>query len=320
VEWLYLFSGDDATRIEETRRRLRVRAEAEGGGGALEAFEPLDERRGPDADALAAALAAMSLSVTRRYILADRVERWKSADVDRVLPLLSEPPADTTLVLIARGKPPAKLATAVKSAGGELREFEAPRERQMPKWVEEQAARRGLRIDSAAARLLVERMGPHPLRLANELDRLAVWAGDAGSVSHGDLEEMVADTSEAMVWELSDALIERNATRAIGLAESLALSERGASIVYPVASRLRQAVEARTALDEGMPAKDVQSALRMSPYAAKQLVARVGDTSVQELRQAVCALADLEAWTRGEADYPEDMAVTLAIARAVGAG
>jgi DNA polymerase-3 subunit delta len=318
MERLYLFSGDDVARIDETRRRLRGRAEVEGGGGALEAFDPPDERRPPDSEALAGALAAMSLVMTRRYLLVDGVERWKAADVDRILPLLADLPDETTLVLIARGKPPAKLAPAVKAAGGEVREFEAPRERQMPKWVADQAARRGFRIEAGAARLLVERMGPNQLRLSNELDRLALWAGEAGNVSEEDLEEMVADTSEAMVWELSDAVIERDARRAIGLAESLALSERGASIVYPVASRLRQAVEARTALDAGTSERDVQASLRMSPYAAKQLVARVGGTDLRELRSAVCALADLEAWTRGEADYSEDVAVTLAVSRAVG--
>jgi hypothetical protein len=56
----------------------------------------------------------------------------------------------------------------------------------------------------------------------------------------------------------------------------------------------------------------------MSPYAAKQLVSRVANADLQDLRGALCALADLEAWTRGEADYPEDVAVTLAVARAVG--
>jgi len=72
-----------------------------------------------------------------------------------------------------------------------------------------------LELDPAAARLLVERMGPESLRLRNELERLALWAGESGQVTAADLEEMIADTSEAAVWTLSDAVIEGDARTAL---------------------------------------------------------------------------------------------------------
>ena len=54
----------------------------------------------------------------------------------------------------------------------------------------------------------------------------------------------------------------------------------------------------------------------MHPYAAKQLVRRVQGASGEDLRAATCAVADLEWWTRGGADYPEEVALTLAVRRA----
>ena len=59
-------------------------------------------------------------------------------------------------------------------------------------------------------------MGANPVRLANELDRLALWAGEGGEVSAADLEEMITDTSEAAVWSLSDALLEARREAACG--------------------------------------------------------------------------------------------------------
>ena len=50
-------------------------------------------------------------------------------------------------------------------------------------------------------------MGANPVRLGNELERLALWAGEGGEVTAADLDEMVADTSEAAVWSLADALL-----------------------------------------------------------------------------------------------------------------
>jgi hypothetical protein len=57
----------------------------------------------------------------------------------------------------------------------------------------------------------------------------------------------------------------------------------------------------------------------MHPYAARLLVRQVKGVGLGELRRGTCALADLEWWTRGGADYPEEVAVTLAIRRAAGA-
>jgi hypothetical protein len=57
----------------------------------------------------------------------------------------------------------------------------------------------------------------------------------------------------------------------------------------------------------------------MHPYAAKQLVGRLRDTSVENLRLATEALADLELWCRGGADYGDELALTLALRRAAGA-
>ena len=50
----YLIAGSDEAKIAETRRRLRARAESDGGQGALELFEAGDGRRSPDAEDLIA--------------------------------------------------------------------------------------------------------------------------------------------------------------------------------------------------------------------------------------------------------------------------
>ena len=81
---LYLIAGTDGAKIDATRARLRARAESEGGAGALEVFEPGEGRGAPDHEALLAALPAMSLTESRRYLLADGVERWRDRQLDAV--------------------------------------------------------------------------------------------------------------------------------------------------------------------------------------------------------------------------------------------
>lgn len=286
----------------------------------MEVFEPAEGKGMPDHESLLAAIPAMSLIETRRYLLADGIERWRDRQLEPVLAALEELPPDLTVVLICRDKPPAKLVRAVKAAGGEVHEFEAPKARQMPGVLVAEARRLGFRLDQAAARMLVERMGANPSRLQNELERLALWAGPGGEVGVSDLEEMVADTSEAAVWSLSDALIDGDAAEALRIGERLiGQGENVTGLIYGLASRLRSACAAAAQLEEGVPPKQVEGSLKMHPYAAKQLVARVRDTDLESLRAATETIADLEIWCRGGADYGDELALALALRQAAGA-
>jgi DNA polymerase-3 subunit delta len=317
---LYLIAGSDEAKIDATRARLRARAEREGGSAALEVFEPGEGKGMPDHGALLGTIPAMSLMGTRRYLLADGIERWRDKQLEPVLAALKDLPPDLTLVLICRDKAAAKLTKAVKAASGEIHEFETPKARDMPRVLVGEAQRLGFRLEPAAARMLVERMGSNPVRLRNELERLALWVGPEGEVSTADLEGMIADTSEAVVWSLSDALIEGDAAAALRIGERLiGQGENVTGLIYGLASRLRSACIAAAQLEEGIPPNQVESSLRMHPYAAKQLVRRLQGTDLAALRTATETLAELELWCRGGADYGDELALTLALRQASGA-
>jgi len=311
---LYLIGGTDEAKIDATRSRLRARAEREGGAAALEVFESGEGRGMPDHEALLMAIPALSLMDSRRYLLADGVDRWREKQLEAVIAALAALPPDLTLVLISRAKTPAKLSKAVQAAGGEIHEFEAPKARDLPRQLVTDAQRLGFRLDPAAARLLVDRMGANPVRLANELARLELWCGSGGEVGPEDLEAMIADTQEAAVWTLSDALLEGDAAGALRVGERLiAQGENVTGLIYGLASRLRSACAAAAQLEAGVPPKQVESSLKMHPYAAKLLVGRVRNAKLSDLRAAAETLADLELWCRGEKDYGDELALTLAL-------
>lgn len=316
---LYLIAGTDGAKIDATRARLRARAERDGGAASLQIFESGEGRGAPDHEAFLGAIPAMSLTESRRYLLVDGVERWRDRQLDEVVAALDGLPPDLSVVLIARDKAPGKLSGAVKAAKGEIHEFEAPRARDMPRALVAEAKRLGFGLEPAAARMLVDRMGANPQRLHNELERLALWAGKGGEVSAADLDAMIADTSEAVVWALSDALLERDGATALRISERLiSQGENVTGLIYGLASRLRKACTAAAMLGEGAPPQRVESSLGMHPYAAKQLVRRLQDVDVGELQEATIALADLEVWCRGGADYGDELALTLALRAAAG--
>jgi len=316
---VYLIAGTDEAKIARTRSRLKERAEREGGPGALELFDAGEGRRSPDVEALVNSLAAISLIASRRYLLVDGVDSWGKADAERAAEALGQMPPETTIALVAHGKAPAALVKAVEKAGGEVLSFDAPREREMPKQLVADARELGFELEPAAARLLVERLGPRPIRLRTELERLVLWAGEGGRVGVEDLESMVADTSEEAIWTLADAVVAGDEAETMRVAEVLvAQGEALPRIVYALAPRLRQALRAATELEAGRPAGEVAKGLSMHPYAAKMLVSNVKGRTPDDLDASIRSLADLELWSRGGSDYAEGIAFTLSLRRAIG--
>jgi DNA polymerase III subunit delta len=315
----YLIAGADEAKIARARGRLRDRAEREGGQGALEVFEAGDGRRSPDLEAVVSSLATISLIASRRYLLVDGVEGWGKVDAERAVEALAQIPPETTVALVAHGKAPAGLAKAVEKAGGEVLPFDVPRERDLPKQLVADARELGFELEPTAARLLVERLGPRPMRLRTELERLAVWAGEGGGVGPDDLDAMISDTSEEAIWTLADAVVAGDEAETMRVAERLvSQGEALPRIVYSLAPRLRQALKAATELEAGKPAGEVAKGLSMHPYAAKMLVSKVKGRTPGDLDASIRALADLELWSRGGSDYPEQVAFTLTLRRAIG--
>lgn len=310
----YLIHGDDIAKIDETRARLRKRAESGGGAASLEVFEPPEGRGSPDADALVNSIGAMSLIPARRYLLADGIEKWGKRQAGNVTEALLAAPPDTTIVLISRGKVPGDLTQAVKKVGGEIIAFAAPKARDLPVHLVKLAAARDFELTPDAARFLIGHLGTNLTRLANELDRLALWAGPGGKVEVEDLDEMVADATETSSFALGDALVAGDRIRAIEIAEELiSQGSTAGSAVYPTALGVRRANKALALLEAGRAPNQIERELPMPPFLARKLINSLSGASVSGMRDATIAMADLEVWTRGGAEYPDELALDLAL-------
>ena len=181
------------------------------------------------------------------------------------------------------------------------------------------ARERRFNLAPQAARALITRIGGSTERLAVELDRLALWAGDGGEVTLDDVELMTTDSSERAGWALADAIVSRDLDRAVATTEDLIQQgEAVTPLVYGMASRLRSAYAAAAAIEAGVPAGKIEAGLPMAPYPAKMLVRSVQGVDSAELSAAIGAVADLEWWTRGGSDYDDEVALTLAVRRAAG--
>jgi DNA polymerase-3 subunit delta len=311
----YLIHGDDHGRISERRARLRAIAEAESGTGGVEVFE--GDAATPEAVGLA--LNAMTFAMGRRFLIVDGVERWKDAEVEALLaPCLAAMAPDTTVAFFAREegrtKVPAKLAAAVKKAGGDVDSENALKARELPRWVVAEGERLGIRLEGAAAQALVAQVGERQQRLLRELEKLALEHGAGATIGVEEVEAGAALSAERQIWGLVDALVARDrahATRAF--LQLRAQGEALQRLIPSMAKRVRDVLAVATRLEAGESPAQVKAALKMPSWAADRRIKEARATDAEALRRALEALAELELASRGESPLAEDTAALRAI-------
>jgi DNA polymerase-3 subunit delta len=313
----YLICGDDDAKIDAWRARVRRRAEEERGPGGLETFDA----QSTDAAEVAAALSALTFDAGNRYLLVDDVGAWKAGALAPVEGALAALPPDTVLVLIVRGKASRQLRAAIDKAGGEVREYTAPKPWHLPKWCIERGRELGIELESESAKELVALVGTSQQQLSRELEKLALAVYPRGTVSLGDVERLAARDAAPQAYDLADALVAGDLRATLALAEELeAHGERPGRLVFPIARRLREVHRAAVMLDGGMSEQKVGEALRVPPWLAKKTISRAKKADVAALERALSVFAELEVELRGGGDVQldEDTAFSLALARAAG--
>jgi DNA polymerase-3 subunit delta len=314
---VYLITGDDDAKIDSWRARLRRRAEEEQGPGAL---ETLDAPPAGPAD-VAAALATLTFGAGERYLLADGVECWKAGDLEPLERALADMPPGTVLVLIGRGrKVVVRLTKAVEGAGGEIRDYPAPKPWELPRWCVARAQELGLELEPDAAKELVARVGARQQRLARELEKLAIAIHPDTRAGLEEVERLAAGDPAAQAYDLADALVTGDVAASLALAERLAGREDPTRLAFPLVRRLRDVHRAAELLDAGLPEAKVAGELGMPPWLAKRTVAHARKADREALERAICAFADLEVETRGggSGGLDGETAFTLTLARAAG--
>jgi DNA polymerase-3 subunit delta len=320
----YLIHGDDHGRLAERRARLRELAESISGTEGVELLEG-DEAT---ADRAAAALDAMTLTLSRRFIIVDGVERWKDKELDALAAALGAMPPDTTIAFFAREesryKAPDRLHAAVRDVGGDISPEVSVKPWELPKWATARARELGLELDPDGARALVRHVGERQQRLLRELEKLALGADDDMPVEPLDaeaVERLTASSAERRAWTVADAVVAGEARTAVtaylGLRQQ---GERLPGLLYWISQRVRTAHEVAVALDAGEPPAQVKRRLRMPSRAADRLIADARRTGSDRLAEAICEIADLELASRGGGTggggvRGEDTAALIALGR-----
>ena len=298
----YLLTGSDRPKIERALRRLRERF-------GEDAIERLSARDATGDDAVAACNAMGLFATGGRLVLVDEVEQWKAADAKALAEYLAAPAPETVLALVGdavRKDSPLAKALAKK---GDVLVYEVSK-RDLPKWLGEQFARHGVKASADACRALVELVGDNLQELATEVEKLSVWAGH-DEVGPDEVELLVTARADVPPFVLTDAWGRRDVGTVLAACESIlersTRSGEAHMLVGRLAAHIRR-VQACQNLDlAGVRPRQAAAELKMHPFAAEKAVAQSRNFSVEELRDAIVGLADLDLALKGGSRLPSEL-------------
>src|SRR2546430_1624649 len=167
-----------------------------------------------------------------RVVIVDHAEALKELD------LIASFPREAALVLVAverlpagrarrapqRTKAPsapaANLLEAVEAAGGSVERIERLAPVDVPAWIAARARIYGVKLDGDAVAMLASAVGSDTERVEQEIQKLGAYA-NGGTVTADAVRTLVSGAIEADVFELTQAVVRKDARTAVATLERL---------------------------------------------------------------------------------------------------
>ena len=211
---VYVVHGDEPLQREESLDAIRSAARAAGYSERI----VLHAESGFDWSEISAHAANLSLFAERRIIDLRVPSGSPGRDGGPVLArYAADPPPDMMLVMscrrLDRRSTGTKWFKALEGAGDVVEVFPV-RTRDLPRWIVDRSAARGLAVEREAATLLAERSEGNLLACAQEIDKLCLLA-EGRPVVVDDIMRTVADSARFGAFDLIDPALEGDGARVV---------------------------------------------------------------------------------------------------------
>ena len=300
-----LLAGAEPLLLLEAADALRQRAREQG----YAERSVFDVGNAFDWSEVSAAISSLSLFASRRLIEVRLPTGKAGKDGAEVLADFARNPAPDVLLLVQAAQwSRAHEVAWVKEI--ERRGWLVPiwpiKPHELPRWIEQRMASRGLRADAQAIALLAERVEGNLLAAAQEIDKLALLHPGA-SLDAPTLWTLVADSARYDVFGLVDAALAGEAGHALRILAGL----RGEGAQVPglmswVASQV--AILARLAAVQAQGGNLAQAMQKVGLWQAKQqgFQRALGRGRLMDFERLVAVCARVDRISKGRGDDDDD--------------
>ncbi|HCI80850.1 MAG TPA: DNA polymerase III subunit delta [Ktedonobacter sp.] len=201
----------------------------------------------------------------------------------------------------------------VASKHGKVIQNMLPKGAALTSWITKRAKSNGVTIASDANSLLANFIGNHLRLLANELDKLATYVGPGGTITIEHVRQLSTQVQEARIFDLTDALAQRNRTQALNiLHELIADGKQPIYLIGTIISQVRTLLLVKDLAQKGMRSAQIASMIGSPPFVVDKAYRQVGNFSMAQLENAYRQLMTTDAALKRSRIEPE-MALDLLI-------
>ncbi|MBE3559206.1 MAG: DNA polymerase III subunit delta [Ktedonobacteraceae bacterium] len=188
-----------------------------------------------------------------------------------------------------------------------------PKGAALEKWITKRAKSLDVRIAPEAASLLANFIGGHLRLLANELDKLAMYVGPGGIITEQEVRRLSAQVQEARIFDLTDALAQRNSRQALNvLHDLLADGEPPLKIISTIITQVRSLLLVKELAQKGMRGAQIASTLGIAPFLVEKSLRQLGKFHTAQLENTYRQLLATDAALKRSRLSPE-MALDLLV-------
>jgi DNA polymerase-3 subunit delta len=236
----------------------------------------------------------------RQLVIIKEAQSFK--EIDGIINYLKSPVKSTILVMANKHGLPDKR----KSFGKEIQKqsvyFEsAPlRDYQLPPWIKNYVKSKGYKIDEDAVELLAEYTGTELSTVSNEIGKLIINKPKGSSITTAEIENGVGVSKEYNSFELSNALANKNITKAHKIVNYFVANPKNGPITL-VLGTLQGFFSKVWVCYHNRQKSDMELAglLRVNPYFVKDYKAACAKYSVQKMEYIFYVLEEYDLRSKG---------------------
>lgn len=198
---------------------------------------------------------------------------------------------------------------------GKVVQSSVPKGAALETWINKRARNLNVTITLEAVKMLADFIGNQLRLLANELDKLATYVGPGGTITGEVVRQLSAQVQEARIFDLTDALAQRNRKQALNIMHDLLHDgEPPLKLISTITSQMRSLLLVKELAQKGLRAPQIASTLGIAPFIVTKALGQVNNFSTMQLENTYRQLLDTDAALKRSRLTPE-MALDLLIVK-----
>lgn len=223
-------------------------------------------------------------------------EASQDHNIDYLLSYLNNPSPTTCLVLVAGEKIDSrrKIVKAAQKTG-QLIEFAPLKGGDLSKWIGERFRGYGKKVERSVIEYLSVAVGSNLSLLVGEIDKVTSFVGTSANVSLADVSKTVSKSSILSVFQVVDAVGNREASNAVSLIrEIIKTGESEIKIMSLLARQLRIMLRAKIMTGNGIRESEIANELNIHPFVVRKGLEEARNFSPEELVRGLEILLDAD--------------------------